>query len=100
MTIGDRERLLGRIRQIRRSVAARESQSNDASDPRAADPQDDRLKDLEGRVAHLEHLLEGLQDSVHREFARHDELIAQIQNQIEPATLRAALAENARNRGL
>jgi hypothetical protein len=100
MTIGDRERLLGRIRQIRRSVAAREHQSNDASDPRATDPQDDREKALEVRVAHLEQLLEGLQDSVHREFARHDELIAQIQNQIEPATLRAALAENARNRGL
>jgi hypothetical protein len=96
MTIGDRDRLLGRIRQIRRSAAAREQ--NEAAAPESTT--DDPVRALELRVAHLEHLLEGLQDSVHREFERHDEQIARLQNEIEPAALGAALAEDARNRGL
>ncbi|HEX3614954.1 MAG TPA: hypothetical protein VHU61_00330 [Solirubrobacteraceae bacterium] len=95
MTIGDRDRLLRRIRQIRRSNADREEHES-----AAPESSDDPLRALELRVAHLEHLLEGLQDSVHREFERHDELIARLQNEIEPAALGAALAEDARNRGL
>jgi hypothetical protein len=95
MTIGDRDRLLRRIRQIRRSTADREEHEN-----AAPESSDDPLRALELRVAHLERLLEGLQDSVHREFERHDELIATLQNEIEPAALGAALAEDARNRGL
>ncbi len=96
MTLGDRENLLRRIRQIRRTNAP-------SSDPLPVDPRDpppDQLKALEVRVAHLEHLLEGLQDSVHRESERHAELIAALQAQVEPGTMSAALAEEARSRGL
>lgn len=95
MTIGDRDRLLGRIRQIRRTAADREQHEGAA--PEAGD---DPVRALESRVAHLEQLLEGLQDSVHREFERHDDQIARLQKEIEPAALGAALAEDARNRGL
>jgi uncharacterized coiled-coil protein SlyX len=98
MTISDRERLLRRIRQVRGYVAARERPSSDRSDPGAEQP--DRLQALETRVAHMEQLLEGLQDSVHRESERHARLIAELQAQVEPGAMRAALAEDARDRGL
>lgn len=88
MTISDRERLLRRIRQIRGYVAARERPSGDPGDQ--LDVQPDRLQALETRVAHLEHLLEGLQDSVHRESERHARLIAELQAQVEPSAMSAS----------
>jgi uncharacterized coiled-coil protein SlyX len=100
MTIGDREGLIRRIRQVRRSNAARESADRERPSSTTSDPQFDRLQSLETRVAHMEQLLEGLQDSVHRESERHVRLIAELQAQVEPATMRAALAEDARIRGL
>lgn len=98
MTFSDRERLLGRIRQIRGYVAARERSSSDPGD--SPDVQPDRLQSLEARVAHLEHQLDGLQDSVHRESERHARLIAELQAQVEPGAMGASLAEDARDRGL
>lgn len=95
MTTGDREGLIARIRQIRRVAAARDRPSSDANTPPP-----DRLQALETRVAHLEQLLEGLQDSVHRESERHDKLISELQTQVQPAAMGAALAEDARTRGL
>lgn len=95
MTTGDREGLIARIRQIRRVAAARDRPSSDANSPPP-----DRLQALETRVAHLEQLLEGLQDSVHRESERHDKLISELQTQVQPAAMGAALAEDARTRGL
>jgi hypothetical protein len=95
MTIGDRDRLLRRIRQIRRTSAAGERAAGDASEP-----QPDRLQALESRVAHLEKLLEGFQDSAHRETERHAKLIAELQSQVEPGAMGAAIAEDVRNRGL
>lgn len=94
MTIGDRDRLLRRIRQIRSAAATRELPAGQAG------TQPDRLQALEARVAHLEHQLDGLQDSVHRESERHATLIAELQAQIEPGAMSAALAEHARQRGL
>ncbi|HZO79440.1 MAG TPA: hypothetical protein VFB39_15470 [Solirubrobacteraceae bacterium] len=58
------------------------------------------MRALEARVAHLEQLVEGLQDSVHRETERHGKLIAELQAQIQPGAMGAALAEDARDRGL
>jgi Tfp pilus assembly protein FimV len=95
MTIGDREGLIARIRQIRRPAAERKRPIRDAGDP-----QPDRLQGLEARVAHLEQQLEGLQDSVHRESERHAKLIAELQTRIQPGAMGAALAEDARSRGL
>jgi uncharacterized coiled-coil protein SlyX len=95
MTVGDREGLIARIRQVRRLATAR-----DRPKRRAGDSQAERLQALEARIAHLEHLVEGLQDSVHRESERHSKLIADLQSQVQPGTMSAALAEDLRNRGL
>jgi uncharacterized coiled-coil protein SlyX len=95
MTTPDREGLIARIRQMRRPAAARERSDTDAGYPGP-----DRLRALEGRVAHLEELLEGLQDSVHRESDRHARLISELQTQVQPSAMGAALAEDVRNRGL
>ena len=91
----EREGLITRIRQIRRVVAA-----GDRPDPRAADPEPDPRVALQRRVTDLERLVEGLQDSVHRESERHAKLIADLQAQTQPGAMSAALAEDARNRGL
>lgn len=96
MIVGDREGLIARIRQVRR--LARGADGSDR--PSNVDPRDDRVPLLEARVAHLERLVEGLQDSVHRESERHEKLIAELQGQIQPGAMGAALAEDARSRGL
>lgn len=54
----------------------------------------------DARIAHLEALVEGLQDSVHREFERHSGLIAELEARLEPPALRVAMSEDARHRGL
>jgi uncharacterized coiled-coil protein SlyX len=95
MTTGDREGLVARIRQVRRLATPRDRPKGGEGDP-----QPDRLQALEQRVAHLERQIEGFQDSVHRESERHDKLITELQAQVEPGAMSAALADDARNRGL
>jgi len=92
----DREKLIARIRNLRRAAAL--------SDTRAPVPagklDPDRLNALEARIAHLEQLLEGFQDSVHREATRQGKRINDIEAQIQPAALGAALDKDVRDRGL
>jgi hypothetical protein len=95
MTSRDREGLIARIRHLRRVAAAADRPGGPV-----ADPEPDRLQALEQRTAHLERLVEGLQDSVHRESERHSKLIAELQDQIQPGAMGAALAQDARDRGL
>jgi hypothetical protein len=91
------EGLVGRIRQTRRANVA----ENDAAAGGSGDGADlSPLAALELRVAHLERLLEGFQDSVYRESERHSRMITELQLQIEPGAMSASLAEDARNRGL
>lgn len=94
--------LIARIRQMRRSAAgAGTATRRSTSDPRDdRDPRDARVDMLTTRVEHLERLVEGLQDSVHRESERHARLITELQEQIHPGAMGAALAEDARSRGL
>jgi hypothetical protein len=100
--MSEREGLIARIRQVGRSAAHADPPAKRST----VDPQDgrgtrdDRVGALEARVAHLERLVEGLQDSVHRESERHAKLIAELQDQIQPGAMGAALAEDARSRGL
>jgi hypothetical protein len=61
---------------------------------------DQRVEVLERRVSHLEELLEGLQDAVHRESVRRDEEAARLQRRTVPREMARALSEDARNRGL
>jgi len=92
----EREGLIARIRQIRRVASAPETpQAGDGANPDAG-----RIDALEARLAHLEQLLEGLQDSVHRESGRQGKLIAELQEQIQPGVMGAALSKDARERGL
>lgn len=96
MKIGDRERLVNRVRQMRRLAKAPEGQSG--GDSPGPDPT--VVAALQERIGHLEQLLEGLQDSVHRESQRQDRRIADLETQIQPAALGAALTRDARERGL
>jgi hypothetical protein len=100
--MGEHEGLIARIRQLGRAAAhadaAPRRSTVDPQDDRGA--RDDRVDALEARIAHLEGLVEGLQDSVHRESERHAKLIAELQGQIQPGAMGAALAEDARSRGL
>jgi hypothetical protein len=92
VNIRDRESLVARIRQIRRVAAPPEAPERSA--------QTDPLKALEIRVAHLEHMLQGLQDSVHREAGRQNKRITDLEARLQPAALGKALTEDARERGL
>jgi uncharacterized coiled-coil protein SlyX len=92
----ERERLISRIRQIRRIEASPQKPSASVNDG----PLAPRVDALEARMAHLEQLLEGLQDSVHREAERQTKVIAELQAQVRPATMGAALRKDARDRGL
>lgn len=96
MRIGERQRLVNRVRQIRQ--AGRPVEAQPTSD--AGDPDRSELVVLEERIAHLEQLLEGLQDSVYRESERQDRRITELEAQIQPAALGQALSRDARERGL
>ena len=65
------------------------------SAPQPADPQ--RLSE---RLGHLEALVEGLQDSVHRDSVRHEERLAELERMMQPEALAKALSDDARRRGL
>ncbi|MGN6870760.1 MAG: hypothetical protein ACTHMY_20395 [Solirubrobacteraceae bacterium] len=87
--------LIARIRQIRRGAAA-----DQPGEPLSVDPGQDPVRALESRVAHLEQLVEGLQDSVHRESSRNGKRLAELETRTQPGALGKALSEDARARGL
>jgi hypothetical protein len=96
MIMGEREGLIARIGQIRRLKAGTGASARRST----VAPRDEGVPALEARVADLERLVEGLQDAVYRESERHGKLIAELQSQIRPGVMGAALAEDARSRGL
>jgi uncharacterized coiled-coil protein SlyX len=100
--MSEREGLIARIRQVRGvAPSADASPGRTTGDPKdGGGAEDDRVDVLEARIAHLEQLVEGLQDSVHRESERHAKLIADLQAQVQAGAMGAALAEDARSRGL
>jgi predicted nucleic acid-binding Zn-ribbon protein len=59
-----------------------------------------RLERLEQRLEHLETLVEGLQDAVHRDSIRHEERMSELERKTAPEALAKALSEDARRRGL
>jgi hypothetical protein len=59
-----------------------------------------RLEQLEQRLMHLEALVEGLQDAVHRDSIRHEERMSRLEHRTEPEALAKALSDDARRRGL
>jgi uncharacterized coiled-coil protein SlyX len=104
VSVREREGLITRIRQIRRVAATAEKSAPtgaEKSAPAGAEYTDaTRLDALDARIAHLEQLVEGLQDSVHREAERQGKLIAELQEQVKPEVMEAALSKSARERRL
>jgi hypothetical protein len=96
VSVGEREGLVARIRQIRRALAT----SHAPAKPSPTHPEHDPLRALEVRITHLEQLVQGLQDSVHRESLRQSKRIGELEARIQPAALGKALSEDARERGL
>jgi hypothetical protein len=94
--VRERQGLVGRIWQVRRGPA----DADRAPSASPADSRHDEIRALETRIAHLEHLVHGLQDSVHRETTRLGERIDEIEARIQPAALGRALSDDARDRGL
>jgi hypothetical protein len=66
---------------------------NDSEQPRTNE-------ELHERLERLESVVEGLQDAVHRESVRHDELIEALQKRTDAAEMARALSDDARRRGL
>jgi hypothetical protein len=85
--------MLDRVIGLRRR-RAREEKARGASE--AADP----MHALEQRVTHLEAMIEGLQDSVHRESKRTREELDDLRRRTEPSEISRALSRDARERGL
>jgi uncharacterized coiled-coil protein SlyX len=69
-------------------------------DDRDADPHDARIAALESRLDHLESLVEGLQDAVHRDSARHEREIRDLGEKTDPGRMSRSLAEHNREHGL
>lgn len=59
-----------------------------------------RLEAVERRLAHMEAMIEGLQDSVHRESTRRASQIAELDRNTQPDVIRRALDKDARRRGI
>jgi hypothetical protein len=96
-----RRGLFARVIQGRRPDGA-PTADEDASPPEAAggDPRDRRIAALESRLDHLESLVEGLQDAVHRDSARHEREIRDLENRTAPGEMSRSLAEHNREHGL
>jgi hypothetical protein len=80
-----------RLRRARRDAADGRQPPSETVEP---------LEALELRVAHLERMVEGLQDAVHREMSRHNHAIEELRKRTEPGEMSRAITENARVRGL
>jgi hypothetical protein len=61
---------------------------------------EERIQAIEQRVRHLEALIEGLQDSTHRESVRQEKRIHALEKKTEPAEISRSLSRDARERGI
>jgi hypothetical protein len=89
--------IMARLRQMPRSASVEEPASSSGS---GTEPLPQQVADLRARVVHLENLIQGLQDSVHRASERQDQRLADIERRLDPAMIAAALSQDARERGL
>jgi hypothetical protein len=95
--MSEREGLIARIRVLRRTTALADLRP---ARTLGSAGEESEVHALARRVAHLEKLLEGLQDSVHRESLRQSSRISELEAQVQPAALTEALSNDARARGL
>lgn len=92
----ERESLIARIRQLRPGLRDADERGRAAT----SGPGQDELRALEARITHLEQLVEGLQDSVHREATRLGKRVGELEARIQPGALGKALSDDVRERGL
>jgi hypothetical protein len=90
------EGLIARIRRIRRVPG----DADERTKPSTSDRGPDALRALEARITHLEQLVQGLQDSVHRESTRLSSRVGELEARVRPPALSRALSKDARERGL
>jgi hypothetical protein len=93
---GESERLLARIKNIRQALPTPDVVNRLKQTP-AGEPAPASLEDLQKRVAHIEQLVQGLQDSVYRETQRQDRHLAELEARLDPGALAAALEQEARD---
>lgn len=96
MRVPERDGLIARIRQVGRAATGAE----DPRRPATTGSAQDNARALEARVEHLEQLVQGLQDSVHRESSRQSKRITDLETRLQPGALAKALSDDARARGL
>ena len=97
-----RRGLLARVierRRLENAPAADERGTGVRSQGDAREP-DERIAALESRLNHLEALVEGLQDAVHRDSTRYEHEIRELEQKIAPAEMSRSLAEHDRRHGL
>jgi hypothetical protein len=86
--------LLDRVIQQRRNAKTETGSRPDEVD------REPRIGALEQRVEQLEALLEGLQDSIHREAIRQDKAIEALDAKTQAPEMARALGKYSRERGL
>ena len=91
--------IMARIRQMRRTVTAPD-RAEPSPSAAGAEPLSGQVAEMQARLAHLEQLVQGLQDSVHRSSERQDKRISDVESRLDPAALAAALSKDARERGI
>jgi hypothetical protein len=99
MSTPGRQGLIARVRQIRRTFPTAATAPT-VADTRRDLPEVPEVQTVEARVAHLEQLVQGLQDAMYRESQRQDKRIEELEARVEPAALAVALSKDARDRGL
>ena len=91
--------LFARVLERRRLEATAEDAPN-AAEVEAGIPEADRIAALESRLDHLEALIEGLQDAMHRGAVRREREIQDLEQKTTPDQMSRSLAEHARQHGL
>lgn len=86
-------------RRLESSPAAEEGGANVRDQPDAS-PLAERIASVESRLDHLESLVEGLQDAVHRDSARHEREIRDLEEKTAPGPMTRSIAEHNREHGL
>ena len=84
----DRVIRIGRARRFGRPTKAAQS------------PEGEQMMALERRIMHLEAMIEGLQDAVHREGVRTNRQLDDLRRRTEPEEISRALDSAARKRGV
>ena len=93
--------MLERVVQLRRGKAAEaEAEAPVDEGVKAEAAYTEQIKALEERIAHLEAIVEGLQDAVHREAVRRGKQIESLEAKTEPDEITRALSRDARERGI